>query len=285
MAGVPRLRPAHAADGAATSDHVPDVAGVAALEADGFAHRPLICLRARCAVRGPSPFETSLRTHFRMTGSNWSSRTSRSTTSTKNPRPPWPRAARRAARAASASSPLRPLRPAARPTGTARTTRGSAGSPADRVREHVPDLAVLALAHREREPHVEPGSRSSPASIAPYWMPSTSMPFLARRALLRHLAERAHAIAPQPAGRRQFQRAGEPAVVGQQQQPFGVEVEPADADQPRQSLGQPPKMVGRPCVSAELVTRPRGLWNRKSRVRSRCGSGLPSTPMRSAGSR
>ena len=41
-------------------------------------------------------------------------------------------------------------------------------------------------------------------------------------------------------------------------------------------------MVGRPWVSAEVVTSPRGLWNRKSRVRSRCGSGLPSTAMRSA---
>ena len=45
------------------------------------------------------------------------------------------------------------------------------------------------------------------------------------------------------------------------------------------SFGSAPKMVGRPCVSALVVTRPRGLWNRNSRVRSRCGSGLPSTAM------
>ena len=48
----------------------------------------------------------------------------------------------------------------------------------------------------------------------------------------------AHAIAPQPAGRRQFERAREPAVVGEQQQSLGVQVEPPDADQPRQVLRQ-----------------------------------------------
>ena len=49
---------------------------------------------------------------------------------------------------------------------------------------------------------------------------------------------RAHAIAPQPGGRRQFEHARQPAVIGEQQQAFGVEVEPADADQPRQVLRQ-----------------------------------------------
>ena len=38
----------------------------------------------------------------------------------------------------------------------------------------------------------------------------------------------AHAVAPQPAGRRQLEHAREPAVVGQQQQALGVDVEPAD---------------------------------------------------------
>ncbi len=33
--------------------------------------------------------------------------------------------------------------------------------------------------------------------------------------------------------------------------------------------------VGRPCGSTCVVTSPRGLWNRNSRVRSRTGSGLP----------
>ena len=55
---------------------------------------------------------------------------------------------------------------------------------------------------------------------------------------LRDAAVGAHPIAPQPAGRRQFEHAREPAVVGEQQQPLGVEVEPADADEPRQLLRQ-----------------------------------------------
>ena len=45
---------------------------------------------------------------------------------------------------------------------------------------------------------------------------------------------RPHAIAAQPAGRGQFQHPREPAVVGEQQEPFGVDVEPADRDEARQ---------------------------------------------------
>ena len=56
--------------------------------------------------------------------------------------------------------------------------------------------------------------------------------------LLRDAAEGAHAIAADPAGRRQFQCARQPAVIGEEQQPLGVHVEAADADQPRQVLGQ-----------------------------------------------
>ena len=55
---------------------------------------------------------------------------------------------------------------------------------------------------------------------------------------LRHLAMGADAIAPQPAGIGQFERARQPAVIGQQQQALGVEIEPADRDQPRQALRQ-----------------------------------------------
>ena len=46
------------------------------------------------------------------------------------------------------------------------------------------------------------------------------------------------AVAAQPAGCRQFEHAREAAIVGQQQQPFRVDVEPADRDQARQVLGQ-----------------------------------------------
>ena len=43
-----------------------------------------------------------------------------------------------------------------------------------------------------------------------------------------------HAVAPQPAGRRQFEHARKAAVIGQQQQALGVDVEPADRHQARQ---------------------------------------------------
>ena len=61
----------------------------------------------------------------------------------------------------------------------------------------------------------------------------------------------ADAIAPQPAGVGQFQRAREPAVIGQQQQPLGVEVEPADRDQPRQSFRQIVE-YGRPALGVGM---------------------------------
>ena len=48
------------------------------------------------------------------------------------------------------------------------------------------------------------------------------------------LAVDAHAVAPEPAGRRQFEHARQAAIIGQQQQAFGVDVEPADRHQPRQ---------------------------------------------------
>ena len=51
-------------------------------------------------------------------------------------------------------------------------------------------------------------------------------------------AMRAHAVAPEPAGRRQFEHARQAAVVGQQQQALGVDVEPADRDDARQIVGQ-----------------------------------------------
>src|SRR5262245_50920133 len=46
--------------------------------------------------------------------------------------------------------------------------------------------------------------------------------------------------------------------------------------------GSAPKIVSRPCGSEWVVTRPRGLWYRKSRVRSCARKGVPSTERRSA---
>ena len=107
------------------------------------------------------------------------------------------------------------------------------------VAEHVLHLAVLALADREGEPDVaalgavDRGLDRSVADAVDG--DAVAQPV---ELILRHPAMGAHAIAAQPAGRRQFERAREPAVVGEQQQPLGVEVEPADADEARQVLGQ-----------------------------------------------
>src|SRR3546814_318167 len=49
-----------------------------------------------------------------------------------------------------------------------------------------------------------------------------------RQALRHHAAVHAHAVAAQPAARRQLQLALQGAVVGQQQQAFRIDVEPAD---------------------------------------------------------
>ena len=56
---------------------------------------------------------------------------------------------------------------------------------------------------------------------------------------LADLPERAGAIGAHDAGPRQFELALELAVVGQQQQALGHEIEPSDRHQPRQARGQP----------------------------------------------
>ena len=106
--------------------------------------------------------------------------------------------------------------------------------------QHALDLAVLALAQAHRQPDVASpaGARAAPRCRRSR-CPSTVTPSRKRvELLLRDLAMRAHAIAAQPAGRGQFEHAREAAVVGQQQQPLGVDVEPADRDDARQILGQ-----------------------------------------------
>ena len=45
-------------------------------------------------------------------------------------------------------------------------------------------------------------------------------------------------VAAAPAVGWEFQRAGKPSVVGQQEQPFGIEVEPSDGDDARQAGGK-----------------------------------------------
>ena len=117
--------------------------------------------------------------------------------------------------------------------------------------QHVAHLAVLALADGEGEPDIGAllaVERRLDRPVAHAVDGDAAAQAVER--LLRDAAVRAHAIAPQPAGRRQFEHARQPAVIGEQQQAFGVEVEPADADQPRQVLrqraedGRPPLRVG-----------------------------------------
>ena len=100
--------------------------------------------------------------------------------------------------------------------------------------EHALDLAVLALAQAHGEPAIG-ALRAVERRLDPGVIDAIDRDALAQpveRGLV-GLALGAHAIAPQPAGRRQFEHAREAAVVGQQQQPLGVDVEPADADEAR----------------------------------------------------
>ncbi len=97
--------------------------------------------------------------------------------------------------------------------------------------EHALDLAVLALAQTHRQPDVGALLALEPS------LDASVMHALDRQAFaqgvelrLRRLAVRAHAVAAQPSRRRQFEHARESAVVGQQQQALGVDVEPADRD-------------------------------------------------------
>ncbi len=70
----------------------------------------------------------------------------------------------------------------------------------------------------------------------------------------------ADAVAAQPAGGGQRQNAGEAAVIGEEEETLGVDVEAADGDDARQVLGRFSKMVGRPSGSLVVVTSPAGLW-------------------------
>jgi len=77
------------------------------------------------------------------------------------------------------------------------------------------------------------------------------------------IAVGARPIAPHPPGRGELHPAGELAVVGEQQQPFRVHVEPADRDDPRQIRRQvlehrrpPLRVVVRGHEPARLVVAP-----------------------------
>src|SRR5262249_37869410 len=105
--------------------------------------------------------------------------------------------------------------------------------------EHLAHLAVLALADAEGEPDI--GAlfaieRRLDRSVTDVTEGDAAAQLVQR--LLPNTAECAYGVSAQPAGRRQFEYAREPAVVREQQEAFGVDVEPADADEPRQVFRQ-----------------------------------------------
>ncbi len=86
---------------------------------------------------------------------------------------------------------------------------------------------------------LEPCLRSSVASIAAveHAVDGDAVLQLVQFVLV-DLAMGAHAVAAQPAGGGQFQHTGQPAVIGQKQQAFGIDVEAADRHNARQVFRQ-----------------------------------------------
>lgn len=107
------------------------------------------------------------------------------------------------------------------------------------MRQHVADFAVLALANREHQPDIG-ALVTLQLGLDRAILHAVDLDAVLQFVKLRlgDLAMRADAVAPQPAGLRQLECASETAVIGEQQQAFSVEVEPADRDQPRQPFGQ-----------------------------------------------
>ncbi len=105
--------------------------------------------------------------------------------------------------------------------------------------EHVLDLAVLAFAQTHGDPDVVTlgAVERRVDSAIKHAVDGNAFLQLVERCLI-DLAMGAHAVAAQPAGRRQFQHARETAIIGQQQQAFGIDVEAADREHTRQFTRQ-----------------------------------------------
>src|SRR6185312_9658846 len=119
------------------------------------------------------------------------------------------------------------------------------------MRHHIAHLAVLALADRKHQPDIGALVALQRGVDRPVFDAVDLDAILQLIELrLRHLAVGANAVAPEPAGIRQFQHTGEPTIIGEQQKPLGVEIEPSDRDQPWQAFrqivehGRPPLGVG-----------------------------------------
>ncbi len=106
------------------------------------------------------------------------------------------------------------------------------------VAQHVAHLAVLALPDRKGEPHIGAllalkRRLDRPVADALDGDAVTQLVQLA----LADPAMGADAVAPDPGRVRQLQHPGEPAIIGEQQQPLGADIESPDAQQPRQIFG------------------------------------------------
>ena len=99
------------------------------------------------------------------------------------------------------------------------------------MRHHVAHLAILAFADREHQPHIGALVTLQRRLDRPVFDAIDLDAVFERIELgLSDFTVRADAVAPQPAGVGQFERARQAAVIGKQQQALGIEVEPADAD-------------------------------------------------------
>ena len=105
--------------------------------------------------------------------------------------------------------------------------------------EHALDLAVLAFAQTHRDPAIG-ALLAIEMRLDPGIFDAVDRDALAKCVELGLVGRAigAHAVATQPAGRGQLEHASEPAVIGQQQQAFGVDVEAADGDEARQVFRQ-----------------------------------------------
>src|SRR5579875_1211998 len=108
------------------------------------------------------------------------------------------------------------------------------------MRHHLADLAIAPFAQRDRQPHV---ARMLLAFVD--GMDRAVSDAVDRDTVLECFeplgiddAVDAHLVAPEPAIRRQLQAPRELAVIGQKQQAFGIEIEPADGNEARRALGQ-----------------------------------------------
>src|SRR5262249_25630275 len=101
------------------------------------------------------------------------------------------------------------------------------------------DLAVLALAEADRKPGVRglfPFQLRLDGAIQNAIERETVLQF--GQAPLIDVAMDADAVAAEPARGGKLERAGKTAIVGEEQQPLGVDVEPPHGDHAGQLLGQ-----------------------------------------------